>query len=506
MLLLFPVLVLTLTALLLTVLRVTRPQSRLSWWLAVGGALIAWSSVWLWPSHLPTSLASAPWQPLFPGGPRWLADGYSWPYVLALTALMLGVVLTSALHLPANLLSWAGMFALTALGLLSVTAENLLTLVLAWAALDLAELVTMLHATSAERASDAVVAFATRLTGIGLAVWAGTRTGILLDFAAVPAEAGLYLLFAVILRLGIVPLHLPHLHEPILRRDYGSVLRLVSAASGLAVLARLPVEATIRLFVPLLTLIALMAFYGGYAWARVSDEIVGRPFWVLGMAGLAFAATVRGSPAGATAWGAALILCGGLLFLYSARHRTLLWVPLLGAFSLSTLPFSMSAAGWTGNVPLPWLPGIPLLLAHASLLSGYLRHAGHAGESSIESHPRGAQVIYALGLTVLLVSALTLGIWGWPGASITGTWWASLAAILVASLLTWLADRLASQRGITGQWNALPPLAFLYRWSQSAARWTGKLTTLISEVLEGEGGMLWSFLLLALLVSLLMQL
>lgn len=506
MLILIPVLVFVLTALCLTLIRLTKPQSRLSWWLALSGALIAWSSVWLWPFHMPAGLSSAPWQPLFEGGLHWLADGYSWPYALALTTLMLSVVLTSVLHLPANLLAWAGMFALTALGLLSVTAENLLTLALVWAALDLAELVTLLHSTSGERAGDAVVAFAVRVSGIGLVAWAGARTGVLLDFTAVPSEAGFYLLLAVILRLGILPLHLPYLHEPALRRDYGSVLRLVSAASGLAVLARLPLEATSRLLIPLLVIIALMALYGGYAWMRVSDEIAGRPFWVLGMAGLAFAATVRGSPTGATAWGAALILCGGFLFLYSARHRALFWAPLLGAFSLSTLPFSVSAPGWMGSVPLPWLFWLPLLLAQAFLLSGYLRHASHSGESSLESYPRWAQVMYALGLMTFLVSALALGLWGWPGARMMGAWWVALIAILGASLATWLAGRLVYPRGVVGQWNALPPLAFLYRWSRGATAWLERLTAFVNSLLEGEGGMFWSLLLLALLASLITQL
>ncbi len=505
MLILIPVLVLTATAPLLALLRWTRARPGVCWWLAVSVVLVAWGSIWSWSGHLPFSLTLATWQPLFPGALRWLADGYSWPYALALTTLLLGVLLTSTLHVPANLLAWAGMFLLTALGILSVTAENLLTLILIWSALDLAELVTMLHSTPGDRAGEAIVAFAIRLTGIGLATWAGARTDTLLDFTNMPAEAGLYLLLAAGLRVGVLPLHLPYQQEPVLRRDFGSVLRLVSAASGLAMLARLSSGATFPFTTPLLILLALPALYGGYAWLRASDELSGRPFWVLATAALAMVATLRGNPAGATAWGIGLILGGGLLFLYSARHRALIGLPLLSAFGLSGLPFSMLASGWLGKEPLAWPLWVIFLLAQSLVFGGYLRHASHVGESSIESHPRWAQVIYCLGLSVFPVSIGILGLWGWPGSNTVGLWWASSTTLLLAPISLWLAERLTRGAGVISLWNALPPLAMLYRWLRGVAGNVERLIVFVSELLEGEAGMLWSFLLLVLLASILTQ-
>ncbi len=502
---LLPVLTLTLAALMMGILHWTRPRTRAHWWLAVGTALVAWVAVWNWPAHVPTSITLTTWQPLFPGGLRWLADGYSWPYALALTTLLLGVMLTSVLHIPIRLLAWAGMFLLIVLGLLSVTAENLLTLILAWSALDLAELITMLRSTGGERAREAVIAFAIRLTGIGLAAWAGARTDILLDFTSVPGEAGLYLLLAAGLRVGVLPLHLPYQQEPALRRDFGTILRLVSAASSLAVLARLPQSALTPLATPLWILSALAGLYGGYAWLRSSDEINGRPFLILGLASSALAATVRGNPAGATAWGVALILCGGFLFLYSARHRALFWLPLLSVFGLSALPFSISACGWLGQIPFTWPLWTAFLLAHSFVIGGYLRHASHAGESSIESYPRWAQVIYSLGLVIFPASTVMLGIWGWPGSRAVGIWWASLTALLLALVLLWLAERLIRWGSIPSSWSRFSPLASFYRWLRHIAARIEKLVAFVSEVLEGEGGMLWSFLLLALLASILAQ-
>ncbi len=61
---------------------------------------------------------------------------------------------------------------LTALGILAVAAENPLTLILAWSAIDLAELVAMLRSTEGEEHSRGVViAFASRVTGTVLVIW-----------------------------------------------------------------------------------------------------------------------------------------------------------------------------------------------------------------------------------------------------------------------------------------------------------------------------------------------
>ncbi len=77
-----------------------------------------------------------------------------------------------------------------------------------------------------------------------------------------------------------------------LRRGFGTSLRLVSAAASLSLLARIPASALQSSLLPvLLILAALAALYAAWMWLRASDEIIGRPFWVLGMASLAVSAS-----------------------------------------------------------------------------------------------------------------------------------------------------------------------------------------------------------------------
>ena len=84
---------------------------------------------------------------------------------------------------------------------------------------------------------------------------------------------------------------------------------MISAASSLILLARIPASSLTSPLTPyLLMLVSLAAVYGGWMWLRAPDELTARPFWLIGMGSLAVAAALRANPVGATAWGCALIL------------------------------------------------------------------------------------------------------------------------------------------------------------------------------------------------------
>lgn len=516
MLILLPVILLLLTALTLLILRLARPDFRFNWLIAAGGAFLAWMSVFLWQIRLPQTLSLPPWQPqtLFTYSPVWLADDLSWLYTLSLTMLALAVIMTSVVRGVVNPMAWAGTHILVALGVLAVTADNPLTLVLSWAAIDLVELVSMLRSVEGERQSEnAVITFAARLAGIGLVLWASVlsvASGVKMDFRTVPAHAGIYLLLAAGLRLGVLPLHLPYHQEAPLRRGFGTTLRLVSAASSLALLARIPAVAVSTPLRPyLLILTALAALYAGWMWLRASDELTGRPFWLLGMASLAIAATLRADSSGSAAWGSALILTGGFLFLYSARHQYLFLLILTGIWGISALPFSPTAQGWQSNIPISFVFLLPFLLSQSLLIAGYIRHAYHAGDSALKAHPNMSQAIYISGLVLIMLVQTLLGLWGWSGARSLGLWWAGLAAILLSPGLAWavarLLPRIASMPVKIGRWGELLRLNWLYRGLWAIYRFLGRASNVVTSTLEGEGGVLWSLLLLVLFLSLLTQ-
>ena len=513
MLILITVFLLTLAAAVLVAVRIIRPSFRYFWPIAVGGTLLAWISTWVWLVALPLSPQLPPWQPanLFAESPSFLADGISWPFALSLTGLALAYLLTEVARADvANPLPWAGVLTLTGLGVLAVTANSPLTLIAVWAALDLAELITLLRAVDNPSASErAVISFSTRVAGIGLVLWASissTSSGSRLDFRSMPSSASIYLLIAAGLRLGVIPLHLPFSGESVLRRGVGTSMRLISAASSLILLARIPAESTASPLTPvLLVLTAFAALYAAWTWSRAPDDLAGRPFWGIGLSALAMASSLRGNPVGAAAWGCALILGGGALFLASVQQIWLNRALLLAVFGLSSLPFSLTASGWESSTPSFFLAWPLLLAAQALLVAGYVRHALRPGaRENMEAQPSWTRNVYPAGIAILLLSILLLGLFGWDGAGRMGAWIAALFASILTVGLIWITPRLRLFNPIRAHW--IRPSDNTWRSVLSRNLWNtyqslSQLTTAISATLEGEGGIMWTLLFLALLIS-----
>jgi len=326
-----------------------------------------------WLTQMPFDLSLPAWQPvtLFTSPILFRANGISWVLAMSITALTFSILLTTVTQqVYVNSLAWAGTLTLGGLGILAVSAHNPLTLLLVWAALDLAELITQLSSVKgADNNERVVIAFSTRALGIGFLLWANILAaagGSTFDFQSMPANVGIFLVIAAGLRLGVYPLHLPYSADSALRRGFGTGLRLVGAVASLSVLGHVQIPPTN--LTPVLMFFAIVAaIYGGWMWLRAPDDLNGRPFWMVGMASLALLAALSGNPLGAAAWSSALILVGGALFLASTQNRWISRAMLIGAWSLSTLPFSLTASAWLGRLGF-FLPLV--IIAQALVVAG----------------------------------------------------------------------------------------------------------------------------------------
>ena len=160
MLILLTVLLLFLTAFAVATLQIMRPEYRFTWLTAVGGALLAWISVLLWQTNMPLSFNLLLWKPasLFSELPAFSAETIIWPYALSLVTLAVSILLTASVNETfTSAFAWAGSLTLCGLGLLAVTAANPLTLALAWAALDLTELIITLRSVSDSVSTERIV-------------------------------------------------------------------------------------------------------------------------------------------------------------------------------------------------------------------------------------------------------------------------------------------------------------------------------------------------------------
>jgi hypothetical protein len=244
-------------------------------------------------------------------------------------------------------------------------------------------------------------------------------------------------------------------------------------------------------------------------WLRAPDEMTARPFWLIGLASLAMASALRGNPVGAAAWGCALILSGGALFLSSVQQiwlKRALWV---GIWGITALPFSITATGWASTVPSFW-PAWPfLLLAQALLIAGYLRHAMRATlRTNFETLDRAAQYVYPLGIGILLTILFLLGLWGWDGAPKAGGWLPALIGTLLGGVAIWLAPRLRMLTPVRAHWvhpAATSWIDWFFRGSWGLYRLIGSWSSSFSAILEGDGGFMWTLLLLVLFISFIAQ-
>jgi len=457
------------------------------------------------------------WEPvkLFLESLSFTANTLTWPFAFCVVTLTLAIILTAPAreNFPAPI-PWAIALALGGLGLLAVLADNPLSLLMIWAAIDLTELVTQLRLVDKPQTSEKVViAFTTRVIGSSMLLWANIvsiSTGSTIDFQNAPPETGFFLLLAAGLRIGVLPLHLPYASESAIRRGFGTALRLISTASSLILLARIPVfnPNSIGTFI-LLTFSALAAVYGSWMWLRAPDELTARPFWLIGLAALAVASALRDNPIGAIGWSCAMLLSGGGLFLYSAYHNWLSRALWIGIFGITALPFSITATGWGSSMPSFGLVWPFLLLAQALLLAGYIKHAMRPTlRTNFENLDPAARYFYPMGIGLLLVSTLILGVWGWGGALQVGTWFIALIGLTLGGIVVWLAPRLRILTPARAHWvgsTATSWMDWSFQGLWNLYRFMGRLSNAFSSLLEGDGGFMWTLLFLVLFISLLSQ-
>lgn len=504
------------------------------WLLALVGTLVAWVFVFLSrPSHAYT-LILVHWRPVtyFPDSPRILVDPISWSYALALATLVLVVILTVPIRLQGNNWhAWASSLALAGFGLIAVMAGNPLTLMLAWAAIDILEILILLVQVQETKVHvQALVVFASRVGGLGLLLWADitTKTAGNLwtvsqaaDAGTVPLQVSLVLLIAAGLRLGVLPLRLPYLQEPPLRRGLGTSLRLIPAAASLVLLTRTAYTGVPASWTPyLLVLVGLSAIYGAFLWASASDELSGRPYWILGMTAFAVASAVCGIPLASLAWGLACLLSGGLLFLFSTRRRAFLLLPMLGLLGFSGLPFTPDWGGMQLYTSHTLLYILPLFVcAHAILIAGYVRHAIRSEPIPIQPQ-RWVWLLYSLGLVLFPVIQI---VWLWQSARWASVYRLSMGLPLSASLgfLTWIGGVITLCLAVLFLWindqrhpsfprwllslgQQVFSMQWVYKFIEIAFRLSIQLVGFLTGLLEGDGGILWVLVLLALLVAVLL--
>lgn len=524
MLTLSPILFLILSAIAVRFLRNLERGQGYSWMTAILTVLAAWGGVMALRWLQPDALVISHWRPFDPSHAdpivfQW--DAISWPYGFFMVGLLLAIILTAPVRFQynSNPVTWSANLVFVGLSLFPILAATPLAAAVAWTVLDVVELVFVLGVISDWRfRREVVIEFVSRVFGtfllLATMIYGYNPTQPLLFENIQPAQ-GVLILAAVLLRMGVIPLNLPYVRQLPLQHGLTNTLRIVTQVSALVILARIPISLTAETWPGLyFTLTAAACLYGGLLWLTADNEINGRPYWFIATGSLAFLTVLQGNGPSSAIWGIALLGSGALLFVFSTRKRGLLILPALGLLTFTGLPFTPAASGWQAAAPQGG--GVILTIITVGLLSsGYIRHALREGES-FDGFERWAQTLYILGLFLLIVSSW-LAIFLGKGLT-TGRWWAGLIVLVICVASGWgFGFRQVSESQGIGRIGWFVQAAgrvgsgignFLrFAWLGQVFGWffrlAQQLILLITGVLEGEGGVLWALLLLALLLTLL---
>jgi hypothetical protein len=331
-------------------------------------------------------------------------------------------------------------------------------------------------------------------------------------FGDLPAQASLYLLLAAWIRVGVVPMNTPQMHELSVQRSLGTLLQLISASAGLLLFAQVSRIGVVDWQAPYLMAMAIIAaLYGGISWMYSRDEQASHIYWIMGVAAMAMASAVSGQENASIAWGLGGLLSGGVLFLYSVHGRWLAILPMLGLLQMSGLPLMQT---WNGSAlfsAIWWLFSIFLVVGQAFLLAGHYLKWGWLKPVKPDAE-RWVVVIYVWGLVLIALAQFALAFSENfdAGSLVTPVNLASIvpgiAACGVAVFLIFLHRRgIALSSAGVSLMGSIFSLHWLYRLAGKVYDLLGRGVSLATRVLEGEGGILWALLWLMLLMALIAQ-
>jgi len=525
LLIILPISLLFLTAAILTGLQILKLKSGSTWLVSAILAFVVWVIVMLMRFRIPEtlifgsskSIITLPFQYIL------LLDKISWPYAWGLSASLLALILVSATQLSSSLSNrpdrWAWPINLVfgGLGLLAVFSGNLYTMILSWAAIDLIWLFLMLS--KAHDHQVALITFTIRAFGLFLAINASyTRPlGEPIIFPIINAPINTLLFMSALVRILSIGWSRKLIGQSDQNQTNSPFIDIVVAATALITVTRSATGLDMRLIQTIIVLTGAIGVICGIAWLLLAKERSNSSFWLVGVSTLAAAAAAQGETQASLAWGIVLLLPGSFLLYYLAKFRFFIVLLVTAVIGISTLPFTPA---WQGIRLYP-LPGeilghsvgwIVLLITQTMLTAGFIRSLLQPRES-VSGAERWIWSIYPIGLAILLLTQIMIFIFGLPGLAndlqafppLTLAW-ANLAILILTVSGLWIS-RTPSERleRIRVRLTTITLYESIFRTMRGVFRFISILVHFVNHILEGEGGIIWTLLILILLFALFYQ-
>lgn len=529
MLSLVPVFLLIIAAIFMQVFGIIKMRAGTTWLIAAVLTFAAWLTMLPIGLLLPPEVAIRNWLPTLIQT-HTLIFSYTpltWVFGFLILTLLVAVVFSEAKHLesPGYVQKLSGSIILTAFGLLAILSRSVLSFILAWALIDLVEfgLIAILIGRPKSH-SSATTAVLFRAVGILL---------LIVFTAIVPSEisTGLpdsiskqqwwLLIVLTLFRTGTLPLYQPYIDTPAYQRGIVTLLRIMPLVTVFAFITFIsPFSLPEMPGGALIFLLDLALLYGAVSWFSKENEIKGRPYWLFSMAGFGLLSFLTSRVAALSGIALVLVIGGSGLFLYiprlSKKINAFIVVLLL---SLLMLPFSPSApfaqlftAGISVFHKIIWF------LSYAFLIAGVVKHALRRVDHSELLEP-WMTLFHSIALYFVAVAPWLMVAVFFRAQAESITWWPWIITLLITSVFLFLffffSHRISYYQGrfkpklerLRDLEHLMSPL-FKFTWLSRFLDWLGfgieKTVNLLTKVLEGDGGVLWSFLFIVLLLSLLL--
>jgi len=488
-----------------------RPGFRYFWLVAIGGSVSIIISLLGWIFYLPMkySPAISTESSLQLFSSNWIADNTTLPIIISLSALALAALLTSVVRNVSDPYDWASILLYTSLGILAIMSDNLFAITISWVCIDIIETITLLRYCRVERSNDIVVGLSVKLVGLLLTIWSAIiciSSGLSITLQEIPTRVGGILIAAIILRIWVLPL-VPPVNESNLSKNIFSISRPIAAISGLILLIHMPVDFFQTSMIPFtIILLGIFSIIFSIPWLFSKNEIYGRPYWILSFGLLIMINSISGNFNNGKSLLEAMVLLGGMASMYLVQNKKNIWIPIIGLWGLSSLPYSLTYGNFLESTTNSIFAFLPAIAGYSILIAGYIRHlTSRRSNSDISQQPKWIQFMYQSGLVLILAIIIILGLYRGFNNEQLVFHWIQLLPMGLALIIYLLHERfkvpfkMIRTQSLSIKNNPLTTIIWgLYNLIR-------RIIASINFILEGDGGMLWSLVFLLLFITILTQ-
>ena len=479
-------------------------------------------AIWIFSLVVPVSsfptASIANWLPFSQvvSGFTFKVDLSSVSYIFCISTITLSFVITSTVHLQSS--DWRPGILLillnSGLGMLSLVTLDPFGLLITWTLLDFCSLGSDLwFAPDNREKQKAVTSFVIKLLGsftIMVGVIAGGGKGVNFDLATIPPNVVLIFLLAVVLRFWGIVQNFPQQGN----RYFLSIkvlVKLISLSSVIVLLNRFP---ALTLSGPGTTWILIsLILVGLWSTARVllaSDMAVALPFLLSGFGSLQIFSVLQNHADVAMLWGCLALMITGSLVTFLKFRRFHAIFPSVGLLLAIGIPFTLGGMGLVGLIHPFSGYSVFMLIILLGLLVGTARIVWQMEGSQIQVD-RPVSIVYLVGSLVLPFSTIILGVKVFNGFLPNPNIIVSGVLLIIGVLLSGIYYRVRStmhpqgtadnvihfvrQVQKIGKWD---PLA---KFLQVLIQFMNLIVKLMTNILEGDGGFLWTLVLLAVMIS-----